>query len=155
MQCLQNSGGFVSYKIEERQDLKILQDGQTFNLKNETVEIIHLPGHTPGSIGVLHKEKKLLCSGDMLFHGFPMLDNIFGQSSQPDFEKSMEKILQLITDQKVTVYMIVLQILILLLFQVEFVVPGHGMTFEAEKASMAASRYLEFRHSKPHFPSYF
>ena len=87
--------------MEERQDLKILQDGQSFNLQNETLEIIHLPGHTPGSIGVLHREKKLLCSGDMLFHGFPMLDNIFGQSSQPDFETSMEKILQLTNNQKV------------------------------------------------------
>ena len=81
--------------------MKILQNGQTFKLNNETLEIIHLPGHTPGSIGVLHREKKLLCSGDMLFHDFPMLDNIFGQSSQPDFEKSMEKILQLINNEKV------------------------------------------------------
>ena len=71
------------------------------SVHDETLEIIHLPGHTPGSIGVLHQEKKLLCTGDMLFSDFTMLDSISGQGSQSDFEKSMEKIIKLISEEKV------------------------------------------------------
>eukprot|EP00093_Oithona_nana_P008266 08266.XXX_333357_332928_1 [CDS] Oithona nana genome sequencing. len=124
--------------MKPRQDFKVLEDGMTLSIGNETLEIIHLPGHTPGSIGVLHQEKKLLCTGDMLFSDFPMLDSISGQGSQSDFEKSMEKILKLISEEKV-----------------DLCLPGHGLPFESEKAFIGASRYLEFRRLKPHFPSYF
>ena len=93
--------GFEKYEMKPRQDFKVLEDGMTLSIGNETLEIIHLPGHTPGSIGVLHQEKKLLCTGDMLFSDFPMLDCISGQGSKSDFEKSMEKILKLISEEKV------------------------------------------------------
>ena len=95
--------GFDYYQMRSRQECDLITDGMTLKIGNETLEILHLPGHTPGSIGVLHQEKKLLCTGDMLFEDFPMLDSIPGQSSQVDFEQSMQKILNYISENKVKI----------------------------------------------------
>ncbi len=38
--------------------------GQTFDLGEETIEIVDLGGHTPGSIGVLFKKERILLAGD-------------------------------------------------------------------------------------------
>ena len=43
-----------------------LEVGQRIDLGGEEVEIVGLPGHTPGSIGVLDKKRRLLFSGDGL-----------------------------------------------------------------------------------------
>ena len=43
-----------------------LEEGQRIDLGGEEVEIVGLPGHTPGSIGVLDKKRRLLFSGDGL-----------------------------------------------------------------------------------------
>lgn len=41
-----------------------VREGHIFDLGGLTLEVIHLPGHTPGSIGLLYKEKKILYAGD-------------------------------------------------------------------------------------------
>ncbi len=46
--------------------LRPLSIGQRFDLGGEEVEIVGLPGHTPGSIGVLDRRRRLLFSGDGL-----------------------------------------------------------------------------------------
>ena len=43
-----------------------LEIGQRIDLGGEEVEIVGLPGHTPGSIGVLDRKRRLLFSGDGL-----------------------------------------------------------------------------------------
>ena len=50
-------------------------------LGDDILEIVHLPGHTPGSIGILSHKLKTLCTGDMLFSTAPMLDSIPGQGT--------------------------------------------------------------------------
>ena len=61
-----------------------------------------MPGHTPGSIGILYSKEKMLCTGDMLFESFPMLDSYPGQGSKEDFKNSMEKIIDMISHGKVS-----------------------------------------------------
>lgn len=39
-------------------------DGDEIDLGERTLEIIHIPGHTPGSIAILDKKAKLLFGGD-------------------------------------------------------------------------------------------
>lgn len=46
--------------------LRPLSIGQHFDLGGEEVEIVGLPGHTRGSIGVLDRRRRLLFSGDGL-----------------------------------------------------------------------------------------
>ena len=38
------------------------------NVTPEGFTVIHTPGHTPGHISLLHKEKRLLITGDALFN---------------------------------------------------------------------------------------
>ncbi|MEZ0537055.1 MBL fold metallo-hydrolase [Caldicellulosiruptoraceae bacterium PP1] len=45
-------------------NLKEIDEGTVFNLGGITVEVIGMPGHTRGSIGLFIKERKLLLTGD-------------------------------------------------------------------------------------------
>ena len=80
-----------------------LKDNDRITLGDSSLEIIHLAGHTPGSIGILYHEEKIMCTGDMLFDDFPMLDHYPQQGSMIHFRKSMEKIIELIKDGKVII----------------------------------------------------
>ena len=40
--------------------------GQVFELGGKTLEVVHLPGHTPGSIGLLYREERALYVGDAI-----------------------------------------------------------------------------------------
>lgn len=44
--------------------VSVLKPGQVFDLGGKTVKAIHLPGHTPGSMGLLCEEDRLLLAGD-------------------------------------------------------------------------------------------
>lgn len=43
-----------------------LKDGDVFDLGGRTLEVIHTPGHSPGSVCLLNKEERLLFTGDMV-----------------------------------------------------------------------------------------
>jgi hydroxyacylglutathione hydrolase len=45
----------------------LLKDGSTIKLGNETLKVLHTPGHTPGSICLIGE--KLVFTGDTLFAG--------------------------------------------------------------------------------------
>lgn len=46
-----------------------LEDGDTVQVGNETLEVIHCPGHTPGHVVFYHPTEKLAVVGDVLFQG--------------------------------------------------------------------------------------
>ena len=46
--------------------LEPIEDGHIFDLGGLTLEVVHLPGHTAGSIGLWCREKKLLWVGDAM-----------------------------------------------------------------------------------------
>ena len=46
-----------------------LADGDTVTLGNETVQVRHCPGHTPGHVVFYHQPSKLVQVGDVLFQG--------------------------------------------------------------------------------------
>lgn len=48
---------------------KWLDEGQQINIGNETLDIYHCPGHTPGHIIFHHKRSGLAFVGDVLFKG--------------------------------------------------------------------------------------
>jgi hydroxyacylglutathione hydrolase len=45
------------------------EDGSKVGLQSLPAEVIHTPGHTPGSICLLFPEQELLIAGDTLFAG--------------------------------------------------------------------------------------
>lgn len=46
-----------------------LHDGDTVTVGEQTLNVIHTPGHTPGHVVFLHPESKLALVGDVLFAG--------------------------------------------------------------------------------------
>ena len=66
-------------------------DGDVLELGDRPLEIIHLPGHTPGSIGVLDRKARVLISGDPIQeHGRIFM---FGEHrNMRDYITSMERL---------------------------------------------------------------
>lgn len=48
---------------------RYLQPGEVLYLDSEPVEVLYIPGHSPGHIGFYFPESKRLFSGDVLFRG--------------------------------------------------------------------------------------
>lgn len=67
-----------------------LQDGQNLAEFDFDAKVIHLPGHSKGSIGILTKDGELFC-GDLIYNfvGFRYIDNL------EEYNKSMDKIKKL------------------------------------------------------------
>jgi glyoxylase-like metal-dependent hydrolase (beta-lactamase superfamily II) len=77
----------------------------TVLLKNNGVigpfQVIHLPGHTPGSVGFYHKNEKILFSGDTLFQGDCGRTDLPGGNAG-DLRRSLSRLFEM--DPQITVY---------------------------------------------------
>ena len=49
--------------------IDFISEGDTINFGNTVLDLIHLPGHSPGSIGFYDKSNKVIICGDVLFQG--------------------------------------------------------------------------------------
>jgi len=83
--------------IETKGD-KFIIDGEVLELGTLELEVIHTPGHTPGSICI--KVEDMLFSGDTLFRGSIGRTDLYG-GSKNDMETSLEKLSKLDEDLKV------------------------------------------------------
>lgn len=48
---------------------KIIEDGHKIELGNRTIEVIHIPGHTPDAIALIDRDAGLLWTGDSYYSG--------------------------------------------------------------------------------------
>lgn len=62
--ALQEAVALKEYQKRKCCPLKEMQGGKLFDLGGITAEIIEMPGHTPGSAGLLLREKRLCLFGD-------------------------------------------------------------------------------------------
>lgn len=70
-----------------------LRDGDLLDLGDRNFEVIHLPGHSPGSIALWEKQTGMLFSGDTVYDG-PLVDD--AHNSDIDlYVKSMERLREL------------------------------------------------------------
>ncbi len=46
-----------------------LEDGDTVTVGEQTLEVLHCPGHTPGHVVFYYRPQKISWVGDVLFHG--------------------------------------------------------------------------------------
>ena len=67
-----------------------VKEGDIIDLGNRPIEIIDMPGHTPGSIGLLDINNRILYSGDSVQSGIIFM---FGKyRNMEDYLKSMKKL---------------------------------------------------------------
>lgn len=86
-----------------------LLPGSELRISDMSFEVIHTPGHTPGSVSLHEKSGKCLFSGDLFFSDGSVGRYDFSYSNKKMLRKSIEKIRNL--DHETTVF------------------PGHGESF--------------------------
>jgi len=98
-----NEKNFIKFKIDQ-----FLDGGEEIRIGNEYLKIIHMPGHTKGSICILGEN--FIFTGDTIFEdGFGRTDLPGG--SEKDLKESLKKLEKMIKS-KMKIY------------------PGHGEPFE-------------------------
>lgn len=69
---------------------RLVEEGDVIDLGNRVFEVLHLPGHSPGSIGLWEAATATLFSGDAIYDG-PLLDELPG-SSIPVYLNTMRRL---------------------------------------------------------------
>lgn len=65
------------YEIAPAASTRVVAEGDVVDLGDRAFEVLHLPGHSPGSIGLWEAATGTLFSGDALYDG-PLLDELDG-----------------------------------------------------------------------------
>jgi glyoxylase-like metal-dependent hydrolase (beta-lactamase superfamily II) len=97
-----------------------LVEGDVIDLGNRAFEILHLPGHSPGSIGLLNRSTGQFFSGDAIYDG-PLLDDL-EESNRADCAATMRRLASI---------------------EVTQVLPGHGARFGQQQLRTLASTWLK------------
>ena len=72
-----------------------LQDGETIPLGDETIQVLHVPGHSPGGLAFYLPESSLLISGDTIFNGSVGRTDLMGGDMATLINSIREKIFPL------------------------------------------------------------
>ena len=105
---------------------RLIDEGEIIDIGNRQFEVLHLPGHSPGSIGLWEAATGTLFSGDAVYDG-PLLDN--GDDSDiGDYCTTMERLLEL---------------------PVTVVHGGHDPSFGLDRLRQIAKTYLQSRQNTP------
>lgn len=78
-----------------------LTDGDKIYLGDEYLEVITVPGHSPGSIALYSPKRKFVITGDALFNGSIGRTDLFGGSQDILLDSIRKKLLTLPDDTKV------------------------------------------------------
>ncbi len=86
-----------NYEVRACPQAGAIQHGDVIDLGDKAFEVMHLPGHSSGSIGLYDYASQCFFSGDVVYDG-ELLDEL-EDSVIDDYIESMEKLLQLKTDE--------------------------------------------------------
>jgi len=64
-----------AYGVVPARACEIVEEGDRVDTGDRSFEVLHLPGHSPGSIGLWEAETGILFSGDCVYDG-PLLDGL-------------------------------------------------------------------------------
>jgi glyoxylase-like metal-dependent hydrolase (beta-lactamase superfamily II) len=78
----------ATYCVKAAPATRFLRAGDVIDLGDRAFEVLHLPGHSPGSIALWDPAAGLLFSGDVVYDG-PLIDD-FHHSAIDDYVASME-----------------------------------------------------------------
>jgi len=83
----------MTFRSPSTEPTQLIDEGDVLDLGNCAFEVIHLPGHSPGSIGLWEKSTGTLFSGDAIYDG-PLLDDIQGGDKR-EYIATMERLREL------------------------------------------------------------
>jgi len=109
-----------SFRIRPAQVTRIVDEGDIIDLGDRSFEVLHLPGHSPGSIGLWEAGTQTLFSGDAVYDG-PLVDTLH-HSNVADYVRTMLRLREL---------------------PARVVHAGHEPSFGRERLIALADAYLE------------
>jgi glyoxylase-like metal-dependent hydrolase (beta-lactamase superfamily II) len=80
-----------AYAVTPVAPTRIVDEGDEIDLGDRTLTVLHLPGHTPGEIGLWEEATRTLFSGDCVYESGVLLDEL-PESNIPDYLRSMERL---------------------------------------------------------------
>ena len=110
------------YRVAACPQARAIGHGDIIDLGDRAFEVLHLPGHSSGSVGLYDARSRTLFSGDVVYDG-ELLDTL-DDSVVADYLDSMEKLLQLAADE---------------------VRPGHYRSFDRRRLRQLVTLYIETR----------
>ena len=55
------------YRVKAAEPYTVVEEGHVFDLGDRSLRVVHLPGHTPGSIGLIDERVRILFTGDVMY----------------------------------------------------------------------------------------
>jgi glyoxylase-like metal-dependent hydrolase (beta-lactamase superfamily II) len=110
-----------NYSVSAAEPTRLLDDGDIFDLGNRKLRVLHLPGHSRGSIALHEEETRTLFTGDVMYDG-PLLEWLPFSDLSHNIQ-SIETLRDLAPS-------------------VDRVCPGHRDCFDGDKMKQLASNYL-------------
>lgn len=74
---------------------KYLTEGEVIRFGNSTLSVIHVPGHSPGSVVFYNAKNKIAISGDVLFYGSIGRTDLWGGNQEELIEGIKNKLFTL------------------------------------------------------------
>jgi len=96
----QTWGGMSAIDLDAVRDLRTFLDGDLLHLAGLEIEVLHTPGHTPGSSCFRVDGDVLVCSGDLVFAGTVGRSD-FANSDPAAMRASLRRFLSLPDDLRV------------------------------------------------------
>jgi glyoxylase-like metal-dependent hydrolase (beta-lactamase superfamily II) len=84
---------FDSFSQRPARVARTIEEGDTIDVGDRHFDVLHLPGHSPGSIGLWETATGTLFSGDAIYDG-PLLDEL-PESDIDDYCATMDRLLTL------------------------------------------------------------
>lgn len=112
----------AAFRIVPAASTQVVRGGDVVGLGDHRLTVIELPGHTPGSIGLLDDEEGALLSGDAVYEG-ELIDTL-PESDVEQYVRTVEQLREL---------------------EVEVGYPGHGRPCGRERLREIAADYLRRR----------
>ncbi len=79
-----------TYQVAPAPATRLIGEGDRVDLGDRTFEVLHLPGHSPGGIGLWEAGTGVLFSGDAIYDGQLIDDNF--HSDVADYIRTMERL---------------------------------------------------------------
>jgi glyoxylase-like metal-dependent hydrolase (beta-lactamase superfamily II) len=81
----------AAYRVVGVRPTRLVEEGDVIDLGERRLEVLHLPGHTPGEIGFWEPGTATLFSGDCVYESGDLLDDL-PESDISDYVRSMERL---------------------------------------------------------------
>jgi glyoxylase-like metal-dependent hydrolase (beta-lactamase superfamily II) len=79
-----------AYTVPDAPPTRVVDEGDRIDLGDRDFEVVHLPGHSPGNIGLWEESTGVLFTGDSIYDG-PLLDDL-DDSNVEHYLETMERL---------------------------------------------------------------